>query len=326
MLKATFLTILCVVALAGCAADDDAAAPASPEAEAAEADVHGARPAHAILLFGGMDGRRQPFGDTWVWDGKGWTQKNVTGPSARDSAAAAALYGKVVVFGGEARGADLDDTWVWDGAGWSKKDVSGPGKRQLAQAGTAGDGVVLHGGYHGSGLFDTWTWNGTAWSEVKQAGPPGSVGWSVATLRDHALFFGTAADTRWDWSGSKWSSTRNGAGALPGRSGAGAAVLGSKVVVFGGVLTEDDVTTANDTWIFEGGSWTRLKTKHAPSPRANFGMASLGDRVVLFGGYDDNAGGNGKLYGDTWIFDGDDWSEYTGPRPGARNSCMMVAY
>ncbi len=46
-----------------------------------------------VVLFGGSDYDTSYQGldldDTWVWDGSSWTRLNVTGPSARDSAAMA---------------------------------------------------------------------------------------------------------------------------------------------------------------------------------------------------------------------------------------------
>jgi hypothetical protein len=84
-----------------------------------------------------------------------------------------------------------------------------------------------------------------------------------------------------------------------------------------------DETITNDTWTFDGQSWTKVATQHKPAPRACAGLASFGNRVVLFGGFDDVTG---KTFGDTWILDGSDWSEHTGPGPGARSSFVMVTY
>jgi hypothetical protein len=70
--------------------------------------------------------------DTWQWDGAKWTQKATTGPSAREYSAAAALSGKLVLFGGEANGtgAYLGDTWEWDGSVWTQRSVVGPSVRR----------------------------------------------------------------------------------------------------------------------------------------------------------------------------------------------------
>jgi hypothetical protein len=77
-----------------------------------------------ITLFGGDD-KRSALGDTWSWDGAGWTQRTpLHAPSSRD--VAGMTYdggsGMVVVFGGAGQDPDpywLGDTWTWDGATWA---------------------------------------------------------------------------------------------------------------------------------------------------------------------------------------------------------------
>jgi len=45
-----------------------------------------------VVLFGGCPtiDCSAPLSDTWTWNGTGWTQIGVTGPSARDGHAMAA--------------------------------------------------------------------------------------------------------------------------------------------------------------------------------------------------------------------------------------------
>src|SRR5262245_8173028 len=64
------------------------------------------------------------------------------------------------------------------------------------------------------------------------------------------------------------------------------------VVLFGG-QTQDGLR--NDTWTWDGATWTQHTTAHAPSPRRYFGMAydAAHGQVVLFGGYSLN---------DTWTW------------------------
>jgi hypothetical protein len=73
--------------------------------------------------------------------------------------------------------------------------------------------------------------------------------------------------------------------------------VSKKVVLFGGYAG----TYLNDTWTFDGTTWTQVQALTAPPVRTNATMAF--DRVarvlVLFGGY------NGSRYlGDTWLWDG----------------------
>ena len=71
----------------------------SPRWGAAMATLNG-----SVVLFGGnrYDGSNDEgyAEDTWIFDGAAWTQVSASGPPARDSAAMAAINGKIVLFGG----------------------------------------------------------------------------------------------------------------------------------------------------------------------------------------------------------------------------------
>jgi len=71
-----------------------------------------------------------------------------------------------------------------------------------------------------------------------------------------------------------------------------------KVVVFGG---DSGTQYLNDTWTFDGFTWTHVATRTAPPPRANAQMTydSVSHKVVLFGGFD-----GVNFLGDTWLWDG----------------------
>src|SRR5206468_10952676 len=71
-----------------------------------------------------------------------------------------------------------------------------------------------------------------------------------------------------------------------------------KIIMFGGF---DGTTYLNDTWTFDGVTWTEVARVTPPPARAAAQMAYDGvtHQVVLFGGYD------GRNYlGDTWLWDG----------------------
>jgi Galactose oxidase, central domain len=73
--------------------------------------------------------------------------------------------------------------------------------------------------------------------------------------------------------------------------------ISRKIIMFGGW---DGRRHLNDTWTFDGSTWTHLHTR-GPLARAAAQMAydKITQKVVLFGGF------NGRNYlGDTWIFDG----------------------
>lgn len=74
------------------------------------------------VLFGGNG-----TGETWIWDGRTWQERRVTGPGVRDVHAMAydAKRQRVVLFGGAGPGGpglfdSFADTWEWDGARWAR--------------------------------------------------------------------------------------------------------------------------------------------------------------------------------------------------------------
>jgi hypothetical protein len=77
-----------------------------------------------------------------------------------------------------------------------------------------------------------------------------------------------------------------------------------EVVLFGGAPDPNNVF-ANDTWVWNGTTWTQRLPSTMPSPRSNHSMAYDAARgeIVLFGGYD-----TGTL-GDTWVWNGTDWTQ-----------------
>jgi hypothetical protein len=91
------------------------------------------------------------------------------------------------------------------------------------------------------------------------------------------------------------------------------------VVLFGGANGGSDL---NDTWTFNGVTWTRLSPSTSPPARAYASMAydPATGKIVLFGG----SGNSGDL-SDTWTFDGTNWTELsTTASPPARDSASFA--
>lgn len=87
-------------------------------------------------------------------------------------------------------------------------------------------------------------------------------------------------------------------------------------VLFGGCGTS--ACPSNDTWIFEGGTWTQIFPHHAPSPRMGGQIAydAKDGYVLLFGGY---GGDDGIALQDTWEFKAGQWTQiYPNVHPTAR--------
>jgi hypothetical protein len=87
----------------------------------------------------------------------------------------------------------------------------------------------------------------------------------------------------------------------------------ARTVLFGGLAGND---LLGDTWQWDGTYWTQLQDIGPPA-RAGHSMAySSGSRhVVLFGGL--RAADESAAYGDTWIWNGENWTQMsdTGPQP-----------
>ncbi len=99
----------------------------------------------------------------------------------------------------------------------------------------------------------------------------------------------------------------------------------NKMVLFGGAsgyLGDNQWDYKNDTWEWDGETWTKMYSDVYPSARLDHAMAYDENRnvVVLFGGL----GQNGRL-SDTWEWDGNSWMEKkTDIQPNARSGHEMV--
>lgn len=88
-----------------------------------------------------------------------------------------------------------------------------------------------------------------------------------------------------------------------------------QVLLFGGA----SASVANDTWTWDGSSWTQRTSAANPSARQGAAIADDPDRhvVLLFGGDT-----SGNYLGDTWLWDGSTWRQAQpahspSPRTGA---------
>jgi Galactose oxidase, central domain len=73
--------------------------------------------------------------------------------------------------------------------------------------------------------------------------------------------------------------------------------VSNSLVIFGGY---DDSNYKNETWLFDGSTWSMANTPVAPPARAAASMAfdQTSQKLVLFGGF------NGQYKNDTWLWDG----------------------
>ncbi|MBL8730109.1 MAG: hypothetical protein JNM25_16925 [Planctomycetes bacterium] len=224
-----------------------------------------------------------------------WTPKSpASSPSARFGAAMTfhAGLGQVLLFGG---GTPLinGETWVYDGSGWTQL---APGSSPTARFGAqmVYDPVravaVLYGGLAANTSTpppnsDTWEFDGVTWA---QAAPAANAG--------PRYQYGACFDT-----------------------------LRSRMVLFGGNMSQLAGSPNSQTWEYSGATWTLVTTVGNPGPRNRPAMCFhpvLG-KAVLFGGSDSSG-----LTDETWLYDGAaaTWTQVAiaGARPAVRSAAAMV--
>jgi uncharacterized protein (TIGR03437 family) len=281
-----------------------------------------------------------------------WTQQSPqTSPPARLGHAMAydSAHGQVVLFGGVTQGYSgqvLNDTWVWDGINWTEKapQNSPPARYGHAMAyDSAHSQVVLFGGddgnldsFHGGAFNDTWVWDGANWTEqAPQHSPPARYAFAMVYDSAHSqvvLFAGELSngplDDTWVWDGSDW--TQQSPQTSPPERYDHALAYDSahgQVVLFGGIsgnITQSGVfegAASNDTWVWDGSTWTQQTPQTSPPARFNHAMAydSTLDQVVVFGG------SAGLTLDDTWVWDGSNWTqEFPQTSPPTRSQHAMA--
>jgi len=94
------------------------------------------------------------------------------------------------------------------------------------------------------------------------------------------------------------------------------------VILFGGGSNQ----FFNDTWKFDGLTWTKIQTAHSPQRRVNATMVHdyNSGKIVLFGG--ESPSDTHPYFSTTWFFDGQDWTEMDLTASGlyGREGCKMV--
>ncbi len=265
------------------------------------------------VLFGGVDNFVLKD-DTWIWNGKIWTEQVISGPSARKSFGMTAYTSSsdneyIFLYGGaDEDNLPIGDTWVYNGYGWVDLSLTDPGDRSghsITFDSNRGK-VVLFGGTNGDPLNDTWEYDilTESWSEISPSNNPSSrtdFAMAYDNFRNKVVLFsgGDESDT-WEYDGTDWTEVFLPGTLPPARSGAQMVFnpVKKKMVLFGGL--DNDANDLSDVWEYDGNTWTEI-TVSGPSKREYFGMSydSGHDKIVLFGGANTLViGGNSE----TWEF------------------------
>ncbi len=232
----------------------------------------------------------------------------------------------LVVFGGEVSAtSELDDAWILSGGGWSEVT---PELTPLPTTNSAmaqmGDEVVLFGGGSGAAANETWRFAGQRWRRLVGTSPPSArLGHDMVydAARHRIVLFGggdsvSLADT-WEFDGVSWSPMTPTDD--PGPRSAHTMAYDSQrgvVVLFGGV--DENSNEATGTWEYDGSNWSPVTTTNEPPLRITPGMVYdvQRDVILMYGGL---SMATGDLMGDTWEYDGTNWTEVTtAVNPGDR--------
>jgi hypothetical protein len=275
--------------------------------------------------------------DTWTWDGLRWTQQTGARPLLTFDFPAAyhPNSGQVVVPLGDDIYFDASlaqDTATWDGHDWTLTQSPTPAPREhlptLAPDAT-GSAVLFGGVVNSGGQFlysaDTWRWNSSDWSKLQPpTSPPARASAQMDFFpdRQQTLLFGGGAceaaligtpcippNDTWTWDGTTWTQ-QHPANSPPNHSGGAMAYNpGTRsMFLFGGVTVDQmgNASPVNDTWTWDGGSWTQQQPATSPLPMENLGMTQFppADTVVIFSGFACVGSGTcvGRGVSDLWLW------------------------
>ncbi|MHC4896994.1 MAG: Kelch repeat-containing protein [Planctomycetota bacterium] len=252
------------------------------------------------VLFGGLGNT-----ETWEWNGTNWKKMApLTSPPGLGYAGMSYDSGRkvCVLFGGRTGAARMNQTWEWNGTNWTQvKTANSPAIRYgHGQCYDSRRGVtVVFSGFNALPYYpDTWEYDGKDWKQVATTGPIGRIYCRMEYdfLRGKCVMFSGYAtgatpsvdiqDT-WEWDGKAWKEIKL-ACQPPARWGHGMCyVLPRGIVMFGGhKQTAPGSGARNDTWLYNGKSWSEIKPTNAPTVRRLHALATDpgSTRILLFGG------------------------------------------
>jgi hypothetical protein len=130
---------------------------------------------------------------------------------------------------------------------------------------------------------------------------------------------GTTTDETWAWDGSNWAKLSP-ATMPPARWTHGMTYDEDRrrIVLFGGLATDQGASALSDTWEWDGTTWAQVTTAAAPPARGIHGAIAYDSsrkKVVIRGG---GTVPGTATFADTWTYDGTTWTEVTGAGPSAR--------
>ncbi len=232
---------------------------------------------------------------TWEHDGTAWQEIPPSRPTARQRAASIydAARDRIVYFGAVS---DPDDaTWEWDGRDW----IRGPRAASATPSGLA----MAYDSKRGRAVMivdaSTWEYDGETWTNIAAA--PGFAS-RLAYDEARSVTVALVGAATWTWDGRTWRDTMT-AGPTVVRDGSMAYdAARERIVSFGGYIDGSGGSQIDETWEWDGSTWTRMSPTVSPSARGGHALAydSRRRRIVMYGGYRHN---------EIWEYDGFTWTQ-----------------
>lgn len=246
------------------------------------------------------------------------------------------LRDRIVLFGGSSNDGSgghpfvfYDDTWeynpndnTWTEFPNAGGGVARRGNRNMCWFDPARGRVRMWGGVHSDRRENVlYEWNGETWDVIPQINAPSArSGSPVAydTARNKLVLYGgqlgagvNGVDETWELDNDTWTQLSPVA-TPPARLADGMAFHAGigQVVMYGGFQV-DPFVTVQDTWAFDGTTWTDLSPATTPDMIFTSALVYDAARDVLVLIHGATAGF--VFNEDVWEFDGTDWVDVTSP-------------
>lgn len=226
-----------------------------------------------VVLFGGFS-QTGVLSDTWTWDGTKYTEKTFPVGALVPTARAGALMGydpkteRVMLVGGQGQFSSFGDAWSFDGTTWrtepTEASIFGGVAMGLDEERKTLVVVTPNAAFY---------YDGTTWRRA--IGPTGMFGATLTwdPLRKNLVLIGgsnTQLIEVWTWDGT-WTRRTVGASNVPDSRSGHKAVWDPRrgaVIMYGGGRLDD-------TWAFDGSSWSRIAPSANPLDRYPQGAFSF---------------------------------------------------
>lgn len=289
-----------------------------------------------VVLTGGVCNSSSVADVTYEWDGTQWTKVDTKVAVDRVFGGGFAydpVHHNDVLYGGTIAFSNVRSaTFVYQNGDWQQRaDASAPNPRSMSAFwfDPHTNRLMLYGGLETSQeFFDFWSYANSTWTPSLITGTPAACGSPEATFdtaRQRLVMICDSSDV-WEFDGAAWTQHKAAdQKTKPSIRRLAAAAYDEtlkKTVYFGG-FDDASANFLNETWLWDGTSWSRVK-KNLPPYRAQAAMwyDQTLKKTVVYGGIGrTDPQGRVERFSDMWSFDGTGWTElHPSTTPGPRYS------